>query len=172
MLKKADILPSSEEGWVVRFNNGYRLKIKGQTYCAVHRVISNCTPLSIWDMMRQCLPLEPVMMELPEEFRTDIKIMRKLLQDQENDLMHEIIHAFNATNSLSDKELGLRMVEFRKLYGSAANFIFACRKNEFLLNYDKAGKLRDSLYSCFRPTNNVLRGFVPSSSMSRFVEVV
>jgi len=170
MLDKSKELPSSEEGWVVRFDNGYRIKIKGDEYCALHRAISNCTPLAIWDLMRQCLDLNPLIKELPEEFSNDIKSIRNLLEKEEDNLIHNILYLYNITAGATDKEIGMQMPTLKKQFPIASHFIFPCRKMNFLREYKKPGKMRTVLYSKFRPTNNVLNGFVSSSSMSRFAE--
>lgn len=38
-----------QEGFVLRYSNGLRVKIKGIDYCSIHRVVTNATPLSVWE---------------------------------------------------------------------------------------------------------------------------
>jgi len=170
MLVLAEELPSSEEGWVVRFDNGYRIKIKSSEYCRIHRVISNCTPLSIWDMMRNCQDLEPLIKELPEEFSRDIKSIRKILEDREREILKDIVYLNHLTQDWSDKQLGMEIDILAKNYPIAAYFLFPCRKNNFIVECQTPGKFRNSLYERFRPTGNVLEGYIPSSAMNRFEE--
>jgi len=47
----ADGLPRTREGFVVRYRNGTRLKIKGAEYRRIHALISRVTPLAIWEAM-------------------------------------------------------------------------------------------------------------------------
>src|SRR6202012_4874307 len=42
-------LPRSEEGYVIRFSDGLRLKLKGDEYRRIHALISRCTPLAMWE---------------------------------------------------------------------------------------------------------------------------
>jgi len=168
MIKKADTLSSSEEGWVVRFDNGFRIKIKGATYCRIHRIVSNCTPLAVWDMLRTNSDLEVLIEQLPEEFRIDLKSIRRMILTKENLYIQEIEKLYKDTISLSDKELGLQMQELCKEFPIAAHFIFSCRKMNFLVEYKNPGKIRNALYSKFRPTADVLEGYIPSSAMNRF----
>jgi RNA ligase len=44
-------LPRDREGFVVRFASGLRIKLKGEQYCRIHKLISRCTPLALWDAM-------------------------------------------------------------------------------------------------------------------------
>jgi RNA ligase len=55
------------EGFVVRFENGLRLKLKGEEYCRVHRVMSGCTPLALWESMVAGGDLDAMRRDLPEE---------------------------------------------------------------------------------------------------------
>jgi len=58
----------NQEGWVIRYSNGFRLKIKGDDYSRVHKVKSNVTPLGVWEIMMGEMPLEEVLSGLPDEF--------------------------------------------------------------------------------------------------------
>ena len=175
ILKVAETLDVNNEGFVVRFSNGYRIKIKGSEYIRVHRLISNCTPLAIWDMLRNNDRLDLVRMDLPEEHRKDFDQIVDLLQNKFDAYVKIIKDFYEATNTLSDKELGLFLKGCSDL-AIAKNFVFACRKKNFLTEvYETPGKQvhpRNALFETFRPTANVLEGFVPSSAMNRFEESI
>ena len=169
MIEKAEVLPETEEGWVLRFENGFRLKLKGATYSNLHRIISNCTPLSIWEMLKNCDTLEGIKTQLPEEFAKDLISLEKILQQKEKEMISEIEWLYNKTKDLTDKELGLLINgEWGKNYPETSRFIFRCRKDDFLEEIKKPGKFRTSLYNCFRPLSNNLPGWTPCSSMTRF----
>ncbi|KKL25622.1 hypothetical protein LCGC14_2403460, partial [marine sediment metagenome] len=51
ILDKAETLDLNEEGYVIRFKNGVRLKIKGDEYVRVHRLMSRVTPIAIWELL-------------------------------------------------------------------------------------------------------------------------
>jgi hypothetical protein len=53
-------LTHNDEGIVVRFSNGFRIKIKGEEYCRVHAIKSDLTPLNIWRAMSEGLNLEEI----------------------------------------------------------------------------------------------------------------
>ena len=48
LVKAAQTLDRNSEGWIIRFANGHRLKVKGAEYCRLHRLTSQVTPLAIW----------------------------------------------------------------------------------------------------------------------------
>lgn len=41
----------NREGYVIKWDNGFRLKAKYETYVRLHRIITNCTSYDIWEMM-------------------------------------------------------------------------------------------------------------------------
>lgn len=74
ILEVAKVLDANHEGFVVKFavgNEIHRCKIKGDKYCAIHKMISNMTPLSFWEAVYLDTLKIPVsfLAELPEEFR-------------------------------------------------------------------------------------------------------
>ena len=177
MLKVTETLDVNNEGFVVRFSNGYRIKIKSQEYCRVHRLISNCTPLAIWDMLRNNDNLDIIRIDLPEEHQKDFDNIIGLLQKQFDDNIKIIKDFYEDTKILTDKELGLKLKSgFSDTPKVAKTFVFACRKKDFLFEvYETPGKQvhpRNALFETFRPTANVLEGFVPSSAMNRFEESI
>ena len=170
MLELAKTLSSNEEGWVVRFECGYRLKIKGDEYCRIHRIISNCTPLAVWDMLRVNGDVKSLADQLPEEFAKDLLDIEEILSVAEKTLLTQIEALHKQYSHLSDKKLGLELSEISQ-FSKLSGFLFPCRKRNFLEEAKKPGKLRDLLYNFFRPTNNVLDGYVPRSSIHKFSEV-
>lgn len=50
--KLTDIIHDNEEGFVILLDNGYRFKIKGEEYCRLHKIVTNCTYKDVWRMLR------------------------------------------------------------------------------------------------------------------------
>lgn len=174
LVKVAETLKLDTEGFVVRFTNGYRIKIKGQRYCYVHRLISNVTPLCIWEMLCNCEDMENVVKELPSEFKKDFLTIKDILTNTYNHLLGELISLNETFKDKSDKETGIFL---QNQYGKCENaeprlegFVFACRKNNFLEEVVKKSRWRERFFKLFRPTNNVLPGFIPSNNLNRFSE--
>lgn len=64
-------LPPNKEGFVVTFANGLKLKIKGDSYCKIHKMLSRMTPLAFWeawDLSLRDIPKD-YLSQLPDEFR-------------------------------------------------------------------------------------------------------
>ncbi len=171
LLEKAKTLTSNEEGFVLRFSDGTRIKIKGDEYCRIHRLVSNLTPLTVWKVMRgriapdEWLPaenLEDMRKGLPEEFWDDFDNILKLLSQKLQDISIKIESAAKPTMEMSDKEVGLKLHEFPE---EVRRFIFPYRKGKL-----DAPLCRNSLFESFRPDRNILNGYRASSSVVRTQE--
>jgi len=55
----------NQEGFIVRFSNGDRCKIKFADYVKLHRVLTNCSSYDIWENLM-------TFNKLPEEFLNDV----------------------------------------------------------------------------------------------------
>jgi RNA ligase len=80
LLLEAKDLPRDAEGFVVRFNDGLRLKIKGAEYRRIHTLISRITPLAMWEIMQAGDDLAKVRKDIPEEFWSDFDAICALWQ--------------------------------------------------------------------------------------------
>ena len=76
-------LTANEEGFIVKFKNGKRLKIKGEQYLQVHRIkhgMSTKAKYKAWTEGR----LDEYIMMLPEEFRPELEQFRDNLDKFKN----------------------------------------------------------------------------------------
>lgn len=164
LLALARTLPPSEEGFVLRFSDGLRLKVKGDEYCRIHRMVSRLTPLAMWEAMQAGDDLEAVRRQLPEEFWADFDKITAILQRQIAELIADVKAEANAVAHLSDKEVGLRLDTFPE---RVRRFIFPYRKSGGDL---LSGRTRDLMYRTIRPDANRLEGYAPSSAMNRVMD--
>ena len=162
MVTKTAMLPSGDEGFVVRFSNGLRLKLKGAEYRRIHALISRCTPLAMWEAMAAGDDMDAIRRDLPEEFWTDFDDIVRVLGAKRDDIERRVIELAASVSTLSDKELGLTI---KTLPQDAAPFLFGYRKAGGIV-----GRQRDNLMRSIRPTGNVLDGYTPSFAMGRVME--
>ncbi len=162
MVSHAATLPRDDEGFVIRFNNGLRLKLKGAEYRRIHALISRCTPLAMWEAMVAGDDMGAIRRDLPEEFWTDFDDIVRLLTASIATIETRVAEVAAWVAHLSDKELGLSL---SSLPADARPYLFGFRKSGAI-----TGKPRDSLMRSIRPTGNVLAGYVPSYAMGRVLE--
>ena len=159
----ASFLSAKEEGFIIRFQNGTRVKIKGDEYCRIHRVISHITPLAVWEMLMKNDNMEFMRSQIPEEFLDDYDRIIELIEKSVNVILVKVEHEYQRTKGLTDKELGLTL---DTLDPDIQKLIFPRRKLGFILET----KTRETVYRMVRPSANILPGYTPTSSMARIQE--
>jgi RNA ligase len=114
-------LPKDREGFIVRYNSGLRIKIKGAEYLRYHRIISGLTPLNIWRELKEgILPLE-YKMHIPEEVLSEVEVIEQKLSLKYEQVKKEIENEINTyfsfvdPTNLNKKEIGLKLKEVEKL---------------------------------------------------------
>lgn len=163
LVEIAKTLPRDDEGFVVRFASGYRVKIKGAAYVRAHKLASRVTPLAVWEAMLAGDDLVALRRELPEELWPDFDTILRILRWSEFDWMDTIQAAITQTRLMTPKEIGLD----KSIRESVKWAVFAHRNNRDIMSDPK---LRRAFHDKFRPTANALDGYSPSSSMHRFSE--
>lgn len=156
----------NEEGIVLRYRNGFMVKIKGDEYCKVHRIISCITPLAFWraiDIETFKIPTD-FLTNLPEEFRHDVDELVKKIEDVHINEYNRIV---SFAESVPEFPLDAEGKKQRFAY-VAAN----CKPYELhvmnILN-NKHYLVRDWIHRHpARPTGNKIDGM--SESLRRFLE--
>lgn len=164
MVSTATDLPRDREGFVIRFADGTRVKVKGNAYKSIHGLISRCTPLAVWDVMAAGGDLEEMRRDLPEEFWTDFDQIAVVLQARYLKLVSGVSLAADLAAGLSDKELGLRLSE---VPDPIRPFLFPFRK---ATTDESREKLRLAMLRTIRPNGNLLDGYVPSYAISNALD--
>jgi RNA ligase len=65
-LKKLDW--DNHEGFVIKYTNGYRVKIKFENYMATHKIVTQLSSITIWELLKENKPLVPFLEDVPDEF--------------------------------------------------------------------------------------------------------
>lgn len=155
-----------QEGFVVRFADGLRLKIKTDDYLRIHGMISRVTPLAIWEHLVTGTDLESIRRDLPEEFWQDFDQIVGILKQQFDKQANRARELVSTLSHLSDKEVGLRLSEFDP---NLRPFIFVCRKEGS--SFPGAGA-RQTILKQIRPVRNFLPGYLPGGAMQRVQEEI
>lgn len=90
LLDLAKSVPHTTEGWVLRFENGLRIKIKGADYLRIAKIIAHATPLSVWEAM-VAGQIDQYVASIPEEIRAEIEAMRDGLFSQQEKIKQYIL---------------------------------------------------------------------------------
>jgi RNA ligase len=160
IVRAAEALDQNDEGFVIRFVGGYRIKLKGSAYRRVHALVSRVTPLGIYDALYAGDDLDLLRREVPEEYWTDFDRIRALLAAELGKLVDATEAEARRLAGLSDKEVGL-CLQRGEIAELARPHIFACRK--FPDRWTQEPRSRLSLLRTIRPTGNHLVGYAPST---------
>jgi RNA ligase len=66
-------ISKDNEGYVIRFSGGMRMKIKGDEYVRLHRILTNFSTKDIWEILKNGEALEPFLERVPDEFDDWVK---------------------------------------------------------------------------------------------------
>lgn len=62
-----DNIPNAE-GYVLYFNDGFKLKVKFEEYKRLHRIVTGLNIRSIWEMLSEEQSFEEILKDVPDEF--------------------------------------------------------------------------------------------------------
>jgi RNA ligase len=68
------------EGFVVRFSNGDRMKIKGEEYLRLHKIMTNISTTGIWEHLSTGGDINELLKDVPDEFYKKVKEYADLLK--------------------------------------------------------------------------------------------
>lgn len=63
----------NHEGFIVRYESGFRVKLKFEEYVRLHRIITQVSSISIWDVLRNNEPMDEFLDRVPDEFYQWVK---------------------------------------------------------------------------------------------------
>lgn len=118
VLKK--IIPDDEEGFVVKFSNGDRCKIKGEEYLRLHKLMTNVSTTSVWENLMNGKSMDELLLDIPDEFFDVVKATEKELDDLYWKIADEALHLFKTfyVDGMSAKDFADRIKDVKVPYKS------------------------------------------------------
>lgn len=101
---------TGQEGFVVAFEDGRRVKVKMDWYMTLAKVMSNLSPIAIWDAMEKGKVKEEFLCKIPEELRDLAEKYRDMLEGQYaklKDGLWEECEAFNKKHGHDRKTIAM-----------------------------------------------------------------
>lgn len=79
---------NNKEGFVVRFKNGFRVKMKFAEYVRLHRIITGVSNVTIWEYLSEGKSFEELLEKVPDEFYNWVKKTKsELIKEFDNILL-------------------------------------------------------------------------------------
>lgn len=153
MIALQKTMPKDEEGFVVRFENGLRVKIKGDEYMRIAKMIAHMSPISFWESMQEGIVNRQYLAQLPEEFKQEYepivaeleKQFQKILQEIEIDVVGLPTHG---TSPEDRKKIGLFLKDTKDIKHPSAMFSYVLKQKDSVTKY---------IMKQIRPDGNDLR---------------
>lgn len=144
--------PWTEEGFVLLLSNGERVKIKGDEYLSIHRVLSKATPLAVWELMKNG-KLKEAKEKVPEEHKDIFNEYEQIINQKLDSLLISLNQLYEEFKNDTPKQIGLalkwRTIPYR-------NFVFPLVKDDLLNKWKEIGTpAREKVFSEIRPNGNV-----------------
>jgi RNA ligase len=93
-----NLIDNNHEGFVLRFESRLRMKIKGDEYVRLHKLLTNFSNVDIWESLMLGKDLTLMLEKVPDEFDSwvrntieDLKIKFKVREDRANEILEETI---------------------------------------------------------------------------------
>lgn len=109
-------ISKDREGYVIRFKNGFRMKIKGEEYVRLHRIITNISNRDIWEYLKEGKSFDEMLDTVPDEFYEWVKEIKKELTAQYEDLEREYRWIFKVINRAPNIENRVVFAEYAKRF--------------------------------------------------------
>jgi len=88
-------IKDNKEGYVIRFKSGFRVKIKGDEYVRLHRLITNFSNVDIWELLKDGKSLNEFLDNVPDEFDVWVKGWINKLKQEYEDIESEADFMYN-----------------------------------------------------------------------------
>lgn len=85
----------NEEGYVLKFESGHRVKIKNDEYMRLHRLVTNTNAKDIWERMKEGGGLEDLIDAVPDEFFGFVKGTVAKIQSDYNKIQQEAMDSWD-----------------------------------------------------------------------------
>jgi RNA ligase len=78
-------ISNDREGYVIRFKNGFRMKIKGEEYKRLHKILTGISSRDIWGLLKDHKSFDEIIKDVPDEFYGWVdKTSEDLIKQYEN----------------------------------------------------------------------------------------
>lgn len=133
------------EGVVVRFNNGQRVKIKSRDYLRRARILSRLGPLSIWETMENGRVPEQYLDSIDPDYQPMAMEIALTLQEQHQNIFEQVWAEY----------LFIKHIQDRGDFARAAQQL-RHTNTMFLIRDGQMSRVHEDIKKIIRPDNNML----------------
>jgi RNA ligase len=85
---------TNEEGYVARYSNGLRVKLKYAEYFRLHKILTQLSIKGVWELLSTGQPTEEVLKNVPDEFRNWFNVERAKILERKKKIEDEAKKVF------------------------------------------------------------------------------
>ncbi len=105
----------NSEGFVIRFESGLRLKLKYAEYVRLHRILTQVSSKSIWELLSSNEPLTTLLEKVPDEFFQWVKNTESSLRENYSQIEKEAMKSFKILDTRKDTALYFQTQKHRPI---------------------------------------------------------
>lgn len=107
----------NREGFVVRFENGFRVKMKFAEYSRLHAIVTNVSNLTVWEHLMNGYDFDELIDRVPDEFYTWLKRTIHILEGNFKEIerlsLKEFIRIYHINEIVDRKEFAEEAKKFK-----------------------------------------------------------
>jgi len=127
LIKSLDKLDGNKEGFVCKYSNGFRVKMKGEEYKRLHRILTGFSSRHIWEYLKDGKDFNELLEKVPDEFYVWVHKNIEQLNHEFSTLDVEAYIVYNEVKELpTRKQQALKIMKLDKLSSGA---VFALLDN-------------------------------------------
>jgi RNA ligase len=98
------LIRDDEEGYVIRFANGFRIKVKGDRYIELHRAMAGISSRMVWEYLSEGKPFQGLLEVVPDEFCAWVDAERRRQRQQFYQIAKDAKSAIDAASRMPDRK--------------------------------------------------------------------
>jgi RNA ligase len=105
----------NKEGFVIKFKNGLRVKVKFAEYLRLHRIVTGVSNVIIWEHLAEGRSFEDLLEKVPDEFYEWVKKTSADLTAQYNAILFDSQSSFKQLDTRKETALYFQMQKYRSI---------------------------------------------------------
>ena len=95
----------NKEGFVLKFENSFRVKVKFDEYVKLHRIVTGTSNIAIWEYMQEGKSLADLLEKVPDEFYEWVKNTQAEIQSKFDEILKEAKSVFEEKETRKETAL-------------------------------------------------------------------
>lgn len=112
---------ANKEGFVIRFNNGFRVKMKFDEYVRLHKIVTGVSNISVWEYLKDDRSFDELLDKVPDEFYQWIKDTRDDLCVKFSTILNNSLLVYKELDTRKETALYFQEQEYPSVLFSMLN---------------------------------------------------